>query len=274
MLVSSWASFSSIIVVPVPLRAWTRGRHSASAGLHIDECQSVTPPPSTGSLTGQCLLCWWSSLKSGPGLYIPNPWWSPLCATFSVIGLPGTSITPFMGGSSTFPQGMPPVANAWSAPYGGGYVTYRCLHLRLMGSCCSPFLGRCVYPGAVQGGVAPFSDRWSGSIPWTFPYLYWKVWAPVWTRANTNVLVWHTLHGVCLSCGRLQAFPYLCCCILCLPPVIHNQWPPDGSGDSPRHIKVVVRVPARGRSFINQLDGSWGHSEGVRGEFYLGGYQL
>ena len=63
--------------------------------------------------------------------------------------------------------------------------------------------------------------------------------------------------GVRPSCGRLNTHPDLCFCLLHLPPGIRHQVPADGSHDPPRHVLAVVGVPEQGRSFVNQLDGSW-----------------
>ena len=43
------------------------------------------------------------------------------------------------------------------------------------------------------------------------------------------------------------------------------------SGDPPRHIAAVARVSLHVRTLINQPDGLWGHLEGERGAFHIGG---
>ena len=77
--------------------------------------------------------------------------------------------------------------------------------------------------------------------------------------------------GVYPSRGRLQTHPALCCCLLCSFPGVRHEGPTDRSGDPPHHVAAVVRVPSHGRTLINQPNGVWGHPEGERGAFQLGG---
>ena len=48
----------------------------------------------------------------------------------------------------------------------------------------------------------------------------------------------------------------------------------EGSGDPPRHIAARARFLMQGRTYINQMDGDWGHPEVVRGGVNLGGDQF
>ena len=140
-----------------------------------------------------------------------------------------------------------------------------------MGSRHLPFPGLRVLPEAGQGGVAPLSDREYRSPPWTSPYLYQRGWVPARTHADTTVLVWCMLRGVCPYCGRLQTRSNLICCFPRSSQIVWYKGPSDGFVDPPCHIAAIARVPLQGRGLINQLDGFGGHPKGARGEFQFGG---
>ena len=135
------------------------------------------------------------------------------------------------GGSSTDPCGTPPSTTVWSAPHGDGCVCPSCVGVSgvllpppppPMGFCHSPWPGQCVFPGSGQGCVAPLSHRGYGSPPWTYPYPSMRGWAPVQTRADTTVSVWHSLFGSPILPWKYPDTPRS----QLLPPPLTSRYPP------------------------------------------------
>ena len=144
----------------------------------------------------------------------------------------------------------------------------------LIGYFRSPFLDRIVLPGSGQGGEAHPSDRGSVNPP---DLLHIHM---VWVGRPRRHMPIPRFHygvrslGVRPSRGRLQTRPNLRCCFLRSPPGVHHKVPAYVSVDPPCHVSIMVRVPAQGRTLINQLYGILGHSERARGAFQLGGDQF
>ena len=140
-----------------------------------------------------------------------------------------------------------------------------------MVSCHSPWPVQFMLPVTGQGCVDPPSYRGFGSPPDLFHIRPGGVGHPRGCMPIPMFRYGIRSAGVCPSCGRPQTRPDLGCYHLRLSLRFCHKGPSEGSGDPPRQIAAMSRVPSQGCTLINQPDGVRGHPEGERRALQFGG---